>query len=147
MPTSRAGRQPAASCSSPERVRAGGIKRDAAILAAAVAVGTAAWIVCFASLPRFSYDASENTRSTVFWPAMVALAFAVGFSAGPRSARIGGLLLGLPALLLAPWTAPRGDNDGLWILIVPMLAIFVGVLAVVAHCGGLTREFVGDHRR
>lgn len=127
-------------------MRVGPTKRNAAILAAAVAAGTAAWIACFASLPRYSDEATGNIRSVSFWPSMVALAFAIGFAAGPRSSRIGGLLVGLPALLLAPWTAPRGDNDGLWLLIVPMLAFFVAVLVVVAYCGGLTREFVRVRR-
>jgi len=38
------------------------------------------------------------------------------------------MVLGLLPLLLSPWTAPRGDNDGLWILIVPLLAVFMFVL-------------------
>jgi hypothetical protein len=34
--------------------------------------------------------------------------------------------------MLSPWTAPRGDDDGLWLLIVPTLFVFVGVLVLVA---------------
>jgi len=44
-----------------------------------------------------------------------------------------------PQFALAPWTTPRGDNDGLWSLIV----VFLAMLLVIAHLlaaltGGLT---------
>jgi hypothetical protein len=40
--------------------------------------------------------------------------------------------LGLPGLVLSPFTAPRGDNDGLWTLIVPAMAFLTFVLVVLA---------------
>jgi MFS family permease len=42
-----------------------------------------------------------------------------------------GIYLVVPALLLAWWTTPRGDNDGLWLLIFPLLAV---LSALVAGC-------------
>jgi hypothetical protein len=38
----------------------------------------------------------------------------------------------VPALVLAWWTTPRGDNDGLWILIFPILAFVFVVCGVLA---------------
>jgi hypothetical protein len=37
----------------------------------------------------------------------------------------------IPALVLAWWTTPRGDNDGLWLLIFPLL---VALVVLVAGC-------------
>jgi len=42
----------------------------------------------------------------------------------------------LPALVLAGWTAPRGDNDGLWILWFPLLFVFLLALGVAGVVGG-----------
>jgi hypothetical protein len=47
---------------------------------------------------------------------------------GTSHLRVGLLMVG-PALLLAWWTTPRGDNDGLWILIFPMLGVAIFVAA------------------
>lgn len=63
----------------------------------------------------------------------------VGGFAFPRFARVISLGLGLPPLVMAPWTAPRGENDGLWVLIVPMLAVFVAVLIATAAAGSRIR--------
>jgi hypothetical protein len=58
-----------------------------------------------------------------------------------------GLLLVLPGLVVAPWIAPRGDNDGLWVLIVPLLFLFALVLMAVAHVGAWARSrFPSDDR-
>jgi hypothetical protein len=40
-------------------------------------------------------------------------------------------LLVAPAIILALWTTPTRDNDGLWVLIVPLLVFFLLIL-----CGG-----------
>jgi len=62
---------------------------------------------------------------------LLVAALVIGFVA-PTHAWLLGALLGLPGLLLSPWTAPRGDNDGLWVLIIPTLGVFVLVLMGVA---------------
>ena len=49
----------------------------------------------------------------------------VGGATWPQLARVIGVMVVAPGLLLSPWTAPRGDNDGLWVLIVPMLVILM----------------------
>lgn len=54
----------------------------------------------------------------------------LGAAYGGRPWLTGVLLVG-PALLLAPWTAPRGDGS-LWGLVFPYL-VWWGTLASVAH--------------
>ena len=50
--------------------------------------------------------------------------------------------------LLAPWTTPRGDNDGLWVLIIPLLAMFALVLYLVTCvCGRSTAAIVARRHR
>lgn len=53
---------------------------------------------------------------------MLAAAAALGVRRRTPSITIGAFLVGVPAVL-AWWTTPRGDNDGLWILIFLMLAV------------------------
>ena len=66
----------------------------------------------------------------------MATAFVLGaIAASDEPARVGGAVA-LPALLLAAFTAPRGDGDGLWVLWFAMLAVFAFVLAVVGAAGG-----------
>lgn len=55
----------------------------------------------------------------------LALPFATGFS------------LTVGPLLLAGWTAPRGDNDGLWVLIFFGLPVLGGIAALVTAVAGL----------
>lgn len=51
---------------------------------------------------------------------------------GSQADYMPGLVLALPALLLAGWTAPRGDGDGLSSLIFLNVA-FAGLLAMCGH--------------
>ncbi len=66
---------------------------------------------------------------------MLLAAVILGAAFGKSSLRPIALGLGLPPLLLAFWTAPRGDGDGLWILWLPFLAGFIGVIATAAWVG------------
>lgn len=103
------------------------------------AVGLSVWIVTMASAPRISYGAEEDLGNNVFFWILLAVALVGGFLL-PSCATVIGVSLGLPALLLSPWTAPRGDNDGLWILIVPALFVFLFVLVLIARAGACLRE-------
>ena len=116
----------------------GGLQRTVVGVVSA-AVGLSVWIVTMASAPRFSYGAEQDPGNTVFFWILLAGALVGGLSL-PSCATVIGLALGLPALLLSPWTAPRGDNDGLWILIVPTLFVFLFVLVLVARVGVWLRE-------
>ena len=51
--------------------------------------------------------------------------------------------LGVPQFVLAFWTAPRGDDDGLWLLWIPLLWVFAVFLVVPVWLGGRLRERAG----
>lgn len=72
------------------------------------------------------------------FPLLLALAI-VGGLALPKHSTLIGVMLVAPALVLSPFTAPRGDNDGLWLLIVPGLAIWMGVCIVCARAAAWAR--------
>lgn len=113
-----------------------------ASLAVAAAIGAGTWMATMASAPRYSFGAEQDMGSSALYYVLLGTAL-VGGALVPRSAGLFGMALGLPPLLLSPWTAPRGDNDGLWVLIVPYLGLFVLVLAATAGCGAWLRERAG----
>ena len=93
--------------------------------------GLAAWLL-LAVFP------GSGDRQVSGLPYVVALA-AVGGLRGLRPRGhplVTGALLAAPALLTAPWLAPRGDDDGLWVLWFPLVvvagAVAAGACAVVA---------------
>jgi hypothetical protein len=97
-------------------------------------LGLVAWLAFVASAPTYSYGADEDMGSNAYYWILLGVALGAGLLL-PQEAPVIGALLSLPGLLLSPWTAPRGDNDGLWILIVPILAIFTALLVGVACVG------------
>jgi hypothetical protein len=110
----------------------------AAIGLIAGALGLAAWTVTMASAPRHSFGPDLDMGDTRYFPVVLGAA-GIGGWLSPRRVPLVGLALGAPGLLLAPWTAPRGDGDGLWILILPILLGFVGLLCATAFAGGWIR--------
>jgi hypothetical protein len=67
--------------------------------------------------------------------AVLALGLLLGFL-DPRTGDFrAGAIFVLSALLLAGWTTPRGDNDGLWLLVFPMLVV-LGLLFAGSHWVG-----------
>ena len=98
----------------------------------AAAVGLAGWLLTMAAAPRYSYGPDQDLGDPIFWWILLGGAATIGSVSRRRPGRAAAVLV-LPALILSPWTAPRGDNDGLWMLIVPMLAMYGLVLAVVAR--------------
>jgi hypothetical protein len=113
-------------------------RADWVVAAVAGFVGLATWIVTAASAPRYSYGPEPQMGSRALFPVLLLSALIGGFAV-PRRAWLTGLMLGLPPLLLSPWTAPRGDGDGLWVLIVPMLALFLPVLMGAAKVAAWLR--------
>jgi hypothetical protein len=111
---------------------------DAFALAVAGVFSVSVWVVTMASAPRYSYGADQDMGSNALYYVLLGAAF-VGGLVLPRRAGLIGLALGLPPFVLSPWTAPRGDNDGLWIFIVPMLGIFMFVLLGAAAVGARVR--------
>ena len=80
--------------------------------------------------PRYSGHGNAGQGSPWYFPAMIAAAVVLGAVFFRRWSSIGvGLVV--PQLLVAGWTTPRGDNDGLWVLIFPMLV----VLGIVLYGG------------
>ena len=111
-------------------------------LTAAVAgtIGLLTWIATMASAPRYSPGAAQDMGSAVLFPILLLAALGFGFVA-PGRAALAGALLGLPGLVLSPWTAPRGDNDGLWLLIVPFMAAFTLILVATALTAARARSW------
>jgi hypothetical protein len=105
----------------------------------AAVVGTAVWLKTMGSVPRYAREADESLGDLAFYPVMMFLAF-IGGAIAPRRAWLVGLMLGLPALILSPWTAPRGENDDVWLFIPPVLAVFDVMLIGIAWLGGLVRD-------
>lgn len=62
------------------------------------------------------------------------MGFVIGGTVGGR-AWLTGVLLGAPALLTAVWLTPRGDGDGLWVLVFPYV-LFAMACAAAAHWVG-----------
>jgi hypothetical protein len=104
-----------------------------------VVVGLTAWLTLVGSAQRYSYGADQDMGSSAYYWVLPVAAVVLGFVL-PKEAAIVGAMLGLPGLALSPWTAPRGDNDGLWLLIVPFLAIFTLILVGVASFGAWLRD-------
>ena len=85
----------------------------------------------------------DDTGGSAFLWASLLAAVALGLRTWTDSEAwmIGIGLAGAP-LLLAPWTAPRGDNDGLWLLVFPLLLGLVFLLTFTAWVSGSsTRRF------
>lgn len=102
----------------------------AGVLAAAV------WGWTMGSAPRHSHGAEQdvgNFGACVL--ALAATAFIMGALAPRHATMIGVVTAGVP-LLLAPSTAPRGDGDGLWVMVLPALALWCVVTVAVAWVGG-----------
>jgi len=95
-----------------------------------------------ASQPRYSRS-GENGNGWVF-VLLPMLAVAGGFLAY-RSWLAVAVALGLPGLLLSPFTTPRGDNDGLWTLIVPMMVGLIAVMLLLAWMAASARGSLSSH--
>lgn len=93
-----------------------------------------------ASAPRYSFGPEDDTGDFGAFVTCTLLAAVVLGALYPRRSALTGALVGLPALVLSPWTAPRGDNDGLWVLVVPSLAVFLVMLTAVASFAGRVSE-------
>ena len=118
-------------------------------LSMCAAIGAASFILVF--LPQWLLEQALTRRLgaptgltpgslPILWQAVgnvalvVPLATAVYAGLAWRSSRSGqiAIALAVPALLLAPWVTPHGDNDGLWVLIFPMV-LFWGACCAVLH--------------
>jgi uncharacterized membrane protein YfcA len=99
-------------------------------------------MVTMGSAPRYSYGVHQAMGNAALVPVLIILALVGGYVVR-HPAGLVGFMPGLPGLLLSPWTAPRGDDDGLWLLIIPTLAGLLPVLVFGAKIGAR----VADRRR
>jgi hypothetical protein len=86
---------------------------------------------------------SGDARVTAFWWLAIAAVVALTLLARDRARYVVGLSVGVPPFLLSFFTAPHGDDDGLWILYVPLTAVFaaflLGVELLVRYLRGRVR--------
>ena len=92
-------------------------------------VGLAIWLPTMAMQPR--YD-SRQQGSPWYWFLMIGAAAALGVAFRKRVWVVAPGLIALQ-LVLAPFTTPRGDNSGLWVLMIPGLVFFLVPLALVSR--------------
>jgi hypothetical protein len=88
----------------------------------------------------------EDTGGSAFlWSSLLAAtAFGLKTSTTAEAWQVGVGLAG-PGLVLALWTAPRGDNDGLWLLWLPILACLALYLALTAWLVGRLVKILRRH--
>ena len=101
------------------------------LLVVAFVVGAALWLLL---VPND--DPSGNARNAAYWWSSGVAAVALGALAHSKESALVGGAVGVPALLLAGWTAPRGDGDGLWILWFPILGALIFGLSAAGSVGG-----------
>ena len=105
----------------------------------AVVSGVLAISLWFALVPHTDTNNAES-RVPAFWWIMIGVAVVLGVAFGRKRALIVAVALSVPQFVLAFWTAPRGDNDGLWVLWMPLLLLFGAFLIVPAWLGGWLRD-------
>jgi hypothetical protein len=110
-------------------------------LALTGATGLVIWIATMARYPHESNGAHESRGSAALFPLLAAAAF-VGGLLEPRRPRVVAACTIAGPLALAYWTTPRGDGDGMWGLIFPILGAFALFLA---WCAGVAGQLI--HRR
>ena len=102
-------------------------RAEAVAFGVSAATGLAIWLPTMALQPRHDYGAKPQQGSLWFLPLMVGAAFVLTVIFAERWQMVAPGLV-TSQLLLAAFTTPRGDNDGLWVLIFPLLIGFMMVL-------------------
>jgi hypothetical protein len=105
-------------------------------------IGVVAWLG-LGAVPGIN---NRNYSGGFYFVGVIASALFLGVI-DPKSSHIRvGFLMAVPGLLLAAWTAPRGDNDGLWILWFPLLGISIFLVAGFHWIGSIARR-AREHSR
>jgi hypothetical protein len=106
----------------------------------AALVGAVGWIVLVLPIPDRSFEPVDDRGLTILFSVLPLAALALGLTwPEAASTTIGASLVAGP-LAMAPWTAPRYDEDGLWVLVFPSLLVWGVVCAVLAAAGGFLRR-------
>jgi len=102
------------------------------------AVGALEWLI----LVMFPARHNANFLGGSYFVALFVSAFILGAADMTKSNLAVAYILIAPGLLLAGWTAPRGDNNGLWILWFPFLVVAVLPTAGCHWLGRLVRKTI-----
>ncbi|HEY7135934.1 MAG TPA: hypothetical protein VIB48_12795 [Acidimicrobiia bacterium] len=106
------------------------------VFALGAAVGAAIWIPAEALQPRHATGPHQGGQPLWYFPAMVGAATVLAAICASEWRMVAAGLIAAPLVLAGP-TTPRGDNDGLWLFIFPLLVVLgVGLYAlcaVIAH--------------
>jgi hypothetical protein len=111
----------------------------------AAAVGLAIWIPTMAAQPRYSDGPNEANGSPWLFP-LTFLAVVILASVFSRNWQVVAAGIATAQFLMAPWTTPRGDNDGLWGLIFVVLAFMFLIEHLLAALAGTAVAWVRDRR-
>ncbi len=125
------------------RPRAGGTRSQCGFVVAGTG-GLGIWLATMATVPDGEYVSTVRTR--MLWTAMLTAAALLGWLLPARSDLVALGLVGGP-LLTAAWTAPRGDEDGLWVLFFPYLVVMGFVLLTTAWLAARLRIWLDHNRR
>jgi hypothetical protein len=108
-------------------------------VAAGVVGGAVLWFVLVPS----DDPQSADPRIGVYWWLMIGASLLLGLALGTGYGGMAAAAAGSTQFVLAIFTAPRGDNDGLWILWLPGTLVATLLYMVVAEIGGWFRTDVG----
>jgi peptidoglycan/LPS O-acetylase OafA/YrhL len=100
-----------------ERARQGnGLSRGWGVVVAGVAA-TFVWGWTMGSAPRYSFGPDQDDGHLGLLLLGLAMVALIAGATTPRHAVLVGVTTVVVPILLAPGTAPRGDGDGLWVLV------------------------------
>jgi hypothetical protein len=101
-------------------------------------IGTIEWV----SLVAIEAIHNSNWSGDPYVVAILISALVLGIFDGKTSHFLAGGCLIAPALCLALWTTPKGDNDGLWMLIFPILSFIMPVVILLHQVGATIRNAI-----
>jgi Protein of unknown function (DUF2510) len=107
-------------------------------------VGLAIWIPTMAAQPRYSNGPHQANGSPWFVP-LTFLAVVILAALFSRNWQVVAPGIATAQFLMAPWTTPRGDNDGLWAMIFVILAFLFVIEHLLAGLTGTAVGWVRDH--
>lgn len=101
--------------------------------------GAVAAVIWLALVPQMGQSETADPRVRAFWLVQVGAAVLLGVLRRSQAVSIG-IGMTVAQLVAAGYTAPRGDNDGLWLLWFPVILGFGVVLGLAARVGSASRK-------
>lgn len=105
-----------------------------------LAIGAVGWIVLVLPIPDRSLEPVDDRGLAILFSLLPVAALALGLRWPEAASTTIGASLVTGPLAMAPWTAPRYDEDGLWVMVFPDLLVWGLVCAVAAAAGGFVRR-------